>query len=165
MARVSVGLRSRRSPPPIWQHHDSATGRPLTPKDASDATDENQDTRIGGHPAEHATGVYSCDGEDCVLAMRRSSVRVRSLALESTPVPSACRNQRKRTETTVTECKLAERHRRRQNAGGMRSCASCLRFVICRESALILICTQGVRGSNPLVSTRYPLRQMQVFSP
>ncbi len=35
----------------------------------------------------------------------------------------------------------------------MRSCAPCLRFVICREPALILVCTQGVRGSNPLVST------------
>src|SRR3989442_8533672 len=28
-----------------------------------------------------------------------------------------------------------------------------LRFVICRESVPILLCTQGVRGSNPLVST------------
>ncbi len=28
-----------------------------------------------------------------------------------------------------------------------------------------LLCTQGVRGSNPLVSTRYPPRQMQVLSP
>jgi hypothetical protein len=69
-------------------------------------------------------------------------------------VPSACRYQRKRTETTVTERAPAESYRRKENAGGTRRSALCLRFVICRESALILVCTQGVRGSNPFVYTK-----------
>ncbi len=68
-------------------------------------------------------------------------------------MPSACRNQRKRTETTETERKPAERCRRKENAGRTRSCATCLRFVFCREFVLILVCTQGAAGSNPAVST------------
>ncbi len=55
----------------------------LTSTTASDATDKNQETRIDGAPASHALGAYSNDGEDCLLVMRRSSVRVRSPAPES----------------------------------------------------------------------------------
>ncbi len=63
-------------------------------------------------------------------------------------MPSACRNQRKRTGTTVTERKPAESYRIRENAGGTWSCASCLRFVIHCESARILVCTHGVGGPS-----------------
>ncbi len=68
-------------------------------------------------------------------------------------MPSGCRNQRKRTGIAVTERKPSEGYRRKENAGGTRSCAPRLRSVICRELARDLVCTQGVRGSNPLVST------------
>ncbi len=58
------------------------------------------------------------------------------------------------------------RYRRKENAGGTRSCPPCLRFVICRESVPILVCTQGVRGSNPLVSTTPHLeRGFTIFPP
>ncbi len=36
---------------------------PFTSTTTSDATDENQETRIGGPPAAHATEPYSCGGE------------------------------------------------------------------------------------------------------
>jgi hypothetical protein len=47
----------------------------------------------------------------------------------SHPVPSACRNQRKRTGVILTECKPAEMCRRREDVGRMRNRTPCLPFL------------------------------------